>query len=64
MPIHETTRDRHLMRGHHPQSSRMGHKPHDGNHNTSGQRTGMSAPKGRRKGENSGHSQRSGRDSR
>jgi hypothetical protein len=57
----ETNRDRMLMRGRNAQASRMGHKPHDGNHNTAGQRTGMSAPKGRSKGIDSGKSMRSGR---
>jgi hypothetical protein len=57
----ETNRDRMLMRGRNAQASRMGHKPHDGNHNMSGQRTGMSAPKGRAKGMASGKSMRSGR---
>lgn len=57
----ETNRDRMLMRGRNPQASRMGHKPHDGNHNTAGQRTGMSAPKARAKGAHSGVSMRSDR---
>ena len=59
MPMQQTNKQRQMAMGRKATSSRTGHKPYDGNHNTTGSRAGMSAPKGRAKGMNSGKSGRS-----